>query len=176
MPNQDDEKRKEQLILLAALLAWFKSESEKLAQALRDGVITLAAWLAGMRSLIKRLHTSAALIAGEFEGGLVTARIQEQYEYLDGFASDIQEKDEEELSLIAIIARAALYAAPAWGTFELVIRNNAVREGETEARLITMGDDRVCDLCLAVEARGWMPIEDMPMDLHQGCRCDREYR
>ena len=175
MPNQDEE-REEQLVLFAALMVWFKAESKKLAEALRDDVITLAAWLVGMRLLLKRLHTQAALITGEVDQALVTARIEEQHGYLDGFASDIQEKDEEELSVAAIIARAALYTGAAWVTYELVRRNKEVEAGATEARLITVGDCRVCDLCLEVEARGWMPIADMPMALHIGCRCRREYR
>ena len=177
MPNPDEE-REEQLILLAALLAWFKRESERLAVALRDDTITLAAWLAGMRLLIKRLHTSAALITGGVDDALVAARIQEQYGYLDGFAAAIQAGGEgdEEFLVAAIIARAALYAGAAWVTFWLAIQGQEVRAGKTEARLITMGDNLVCGLCLKVEAVGWMPIADMPMDLHLGCRCRREYR
>jgi len=174
MANGDG--REPQLALLAALMARFRAESRRLAEALYDDVITLAAWLAGMRALIKRLHTSAALLAGDFVGEAVGARIQEQYEYLDGFAAAIQDGDEDEFSVAAIIARAALYAGAAAVTFWLVVQGQEIEVGRTEARLITMGDDRVCDLCLEVEARGWMPIADMPMDLHSGCRCRREYR
>ena len=176
MPEQS---REEQLILLAALMAWFKRESQKLADALGEGTITLAAWLAGMRLLIRRLHIQAALITGEVDDALVAARIQEQYGYLDGFAAAIQAGDEEEdggLSVAAIIARAALYAGAAAVTFWLVVQGQEAAAGKTEARLITKGDNLVCDACLDVEARGWMPIGEMPMDLHIGCRCRREYR
>jgi len=183
VPNPDEE-REEQLILLAALLAWFNRETEKLAQALRDGAITLAAWLAGMRSLIKRLHTSAAMIAGEVDAGLVTARIQEQYTYLDGFAAAIQAGDEEKdggLSIAAIIARAALYAGAAWGTFWTV-----TREQEAEAREVrwSLGVAEHCEDCLDLDGRGWMPVEELggqvPGDgqtiCRTNCKCFLEFR
>lgn len=183
MPNPDEE-REEELALLAALMLKFKGDSEKLARALRDGTITLAAWLAGMRLLIKRLHTSAALIAGEVDAAAVTARIQEQYEYLDGFAAAIQAGEEEEdggLSVAAIIARAALYAGAAWATFW-----TAVQARETEAKEVrwNLTPAEHCDDCLELDARGWMPIEELggqvPGDGQTACRtnckCFLEYR
>lgn len=181
MPNPDEE-REEQLILLAALLAWFRRESKKLAVALRDGVITLAAWLAGMRMLIKRLHTSAALIAGEVDDELVIARIEEQYEYLDRFASDIQEKDEEELSVAAIIARAALYAGAAGATFWLLIQEQEKVGGATEVLWLLRPAEHCTD-CLDLADRGWMPIEELHQAPRDGqticrtnCQCDLEFR
>jgi len=179
-----DEEREEQLLLLAALMAWFRRESERLAQALRDDVITLAAWLVGMRLLIKRLHTSAALITGEVDEALVAARIQEQYGYLDGFAAAIQAggegEDEEGLSIAAIIARAALYAGAAWATFWAVTQG---RETGQEVRWHTVGDNRCCPDCVALEDRGWMPAADLPTVPGAGdtqcmtnCRCVLEYR
>ena len=183
MPNQGED-REEQLILLAALMAWFRRKSEQLAVALRDGVITLAAWLVGMRWLISRLHTSAALIVGEFDEALVVARIQEQYGYLDGFAAAIQDGDEDEedgLSVAAIIARAALYAGAAAATFWLVIRGQ-----ETEAREVrwNLTPAEHCADCLDLAGRGWMPIGELggqvPGDGQTicltNCRCFLEYR
>lgn len=180
MPNQDEE-REEQLALLALLMAWFKAESKKLAEALRDDTITLAAWLVGMRLLLKRLHAQAALIAGEVDQALVTARIEEQYGYLDGFAADIQEKDEEELSVAAIIARAALYAGAAGATFWLAAQG---QEAEATEVRWNMTPAEHCDDCIALDARGWMPIEELggqvPGDgqtiCRTNCRCYLEYR
>ena len=182
MPNQEND-REEQLILLAALMAWFRRKSAQLAMALRDGVITLAAWLAGMRILIQRLHTSAALIVGEFDSALVAARIREQYGYLDGFAAAIQDGDEGEegLSIAAIIARAALYAGAVVATFWLVVQGQ-----ETEAREVrwNLTPAEHCTDCLDLADRGWMPIEELggqvPGDGRTicltNCRCFLEYR
>lgn len=179
-PNNNED-RERQLTLLAALMEAFRRDSEKLAQRLRDGTITIAIWLAMMRQLIKRLHTSAALITGEVDAALAQARIQEQYEYLDGFAADLQEKPEEEFSLAAIIARAALYAGAAVGTFWL-----ATQAQETEAREVrwNLTPAEHCEDCLDLDARGWMPIGELggqvPGDgqtaCRTNCRCFLEYR
>ena len=182
MPEQS-EGREEQLILLAALLAWFKAESQKLAEALEGDVITLAAWLVGMRLLIKRLHTSAALIVGEFDNALVAARIEEQYGYLDGFAAAIQDGDEGEdgLSVAAIIARAALYAGAAGATFWMVVQGR-----ETEAREVrwNLTPAEHCADCLDLAGRGWMTVEELdgqvPGDGQTicltNCKCFLEFR
>ena len=182
MPEQSED-REEQLILLAALMAWFRRKSEQLAVALRDGVITLAAWLVGMRLLIKRLHTSAALIVGEFDNALVAARIEEQYGYLDGFAAAIQDGDEGEdgLSVAAIIARAALYAGAAGATFWMVVQGQEA--GAKEVRWNLTPAEHCAD-CLDLDARGWMPIEDLggqvPGDgqtiCRTNCKCFLEFR
>ncbi len=181
MPNPDED-REEQLILLAALLAWFKTHSKKLAQALRDDVITLAAWLAGMRFLVRRLHASAALIAGEFEDALVSGRVGEQYNFLDGFAGAIQDGDEgEALSVEAITARAALYAGAGTGTFWSVIRE---QEDEAPEVRWNLTPAEHCTDCLDLDARGWMPVEELggqvPGDGQTicitNCRCYLDFR
>ena len=183
MPEQDND-RKEQLALLAALIAWFERESEKLAVALRDGVISLTAWLAGMRLLVKRLHTSAALVTGEVDDALVVARVKEQYGYLDGFAGAIQDGDEEEdggPSVAAIIARAALYAGAAWGTFWTAVAQRE-KARATEVRWNLTPAEHCVD-CLELAGKGWMPIEELhqvPGDgqtrCRTNCRCYLEYR
>jgi len=182
MPEPDED-REEQLALLAALLLWFRRESEKLAQALREGTITLAAWLVGMRLLIKQLHTQASLIAGEVDAAAVTARIQEQYEYLDGFAAAIQAGDEEEdggLSVAAIIARAALYAGAAWATFWVGVQG---QETGQEVRWNLTPAEHCVD-CLELAGRGWMPIDELggqvpgdgQTECRTNCKCFLEYR
>lgn len=183
MPNQDED-REEQLILLAALLAWFKAQSKKLAEALRGEVITLAAWLVGMRLLIKRLHTSAALIAGEVDEALVAARIAEQYGYLGGFAGAIQDGDEgEELSVAAIIARAASYAGAGGATFWLTVIEQEKSAGKTEVLWVVNHALENCPDCLDWESMGWMPVDELTTAPREGdtqclmnCGCDLLFR
>jgi len=174
--------REKQVALLTALLVWFRRESAKLAEALRNGIITLAAWLAGMRQLVRRLHVAAAQIAGGLDDALVAARIREQYGYLDRFAAAIQDGDEsgEELSVAAIIARAALYAGAAWATFWAATQG---QEAGREVHWWTVGDSRCCPDCVVLEDRGWLPVADLPTFPGAGdtqcmtnCRCRLEYR
>lgn len=167
---------------LALLLLLFRRDVEILAQRLVEGAISLADWELAMARLVKNLHIASAAIAyggewGAVAPGTLEPAIAEQYEYLHGFAEDIRAKHEAgEPLTTAIHARAKLYAEAGWALYWLITREIKAREGATETRLITMGDERVCDLCLDEEAKGWMPIGDMKGQMHLGCRCWWEFR
>jgi len=106
------------------------------------------------------------------------AALEEQLQYLHGFAEAIYDKAQAEEPLTtAVHTRAKLYAESAWILYWVITQGIKRRGGATEMRLITVGDEKVCELCLEVEARGWMPIGEMLAGkIHLGCRCDWEFR
>jgi len=178
--NEDHAQR---MLLMAALIRAFRRDSEELAQRLRDGTITLAIWLVLMRKLVKRLHISAAGIAGDVNAEMVGARVQEQYEYLDGFAATIQAGEEGKPSVEAIIAQAALYGGAAYATLWQIVQEQEKAEGATEVIWLLRPAEHCVD-CVELADRGWMPIEELrgqvPKDGQTrcltNCQCDLEFR
>lgn len=187
MPPQNNDDREARIELLILLQARFRRQAGELSHALRDGAITLATWLIGMRFLIKRLHAATAgLAAGvgvEIDVALTLAQIQEQYGFLNGFAAKIQAREgsEDELSGDAIAANAGLYAGAATATFWRVIRSQ-----ETEATEVRwhLRPAEHCVDCLELSGRGWMTVEELGgQDPGDGaticltnCKCFLEFR
>lgn len=180
---EDDEDRREFMLLI--LLA-FRRDAEVLAQQLVEGSISLAEWETAMAARLKDVLIAATATAqggnweliSEADLAMLQAALEEQLQYLHDFAEDIYDKVQAEEPLTTTVhTRAKLYAGAAWTLYWLITQAIRVGEGATEVRLVTMGDERVCEICLGVEAMGWMPIGSVTVgQLHPGCRCDWEFR
>ncbi len=180
---EDEEGRREFLLFL---LLVFRRDAEILAQQLVEGSISLAQWEATMAARLKDVLIAATATARAGDWELISkadlaqleAALKEQLEYLYEFAQDIYDKVQAEEPLtIAVHTRAKLYAGAAWSLYWLITQAIKRREGATQVRLVTVGDERVCEICQGIEAQGWMPIgEVVAGQIHPGCRCNWEFR
>jgi len=117
---EDDEDRREFMLLI--LLA-FRRDAEVLAQQLVEGSISLAEWEKAMAAQLKDVLITAAATARAGDWELISkadlarlqAALEDQLQYLHGFAEAIHEKvlAGEELTT-SVHARAKLYAGAAW--------------------------------------------------------------
>lgn len=88
------------------------------------------------------------------------------------FAREIKDG---ELKPAAIEARANLYANSTYSRYWEITSEQQRERGMTQERLVTMGDDRVCEECQGEAGKGWQPIGTYIPPIHAGCRCDVEY-
>jgi len=154
--------------------------------------ISLADWQREMKLLIKDLHVTCAVAAkgGDWRAmtprdwGRVGAECRKQYKFLARFAQDIFKRAQEGKPLTsAIAARARLYAGAARATFSRIEQLVEKALGRTEVRWVTDPLVESCPDCLELEARGWMPIEELTQFPGDGstqcdgnCHCHLEYR
>jgi hypothetical protein len=99
-------------------------------------------------------------------------RLQQEYARLWQFA---REKQDGLLSPAQIEARANLYANSTYSRYWEITTEEQQARGMTQERLVTVGDDRVCEECQEESGKGWQPIGTYNPPIHAGCRCDLEY-
>jgi len=153
-----------------------------LAGDVAAGRILPADFQRAMMSELKSLHNSAAALG---RGGwsqmtrndwLSNARmLKGEYRYLANFAQELAAGN---LTEAQARARAASYADTAFSRYWAMQAEVKKAAGATEQRLVTVGDERVCEECMAEESRGWVPIGDGALGgtIHAGCRCGNEYQ
>ena len=101
--------------------------------------------------------------------------VQAQYDYLDGFAGDL-----EMLSAAETSARAGLYGQAQYKALWLGLGALMTAAGMTEERR-RLGRAEHCDDCVALAALGWQPLGSLPepgdaSQCRANCRCTKEYR
>jgi hypothetical protein len=153
------------------------------AIALRDGKITLDAWLAEMRASVKDVHLySAAVAKGGWaqmtpaDFGRVGRIVRDQYAYLDRFAADI----ESGLTLGAgFERRVKMYLESGRRTYYDVVGRVLDELGFDQERSVRHSRDS-CFGCIDQAARGWQPRGSMipigERDCLSNCLCHAEYR
>jgi hypothetical protein len=122
LPISDEDIQK----LLNLRVDIFYDKSDKLAEQVFTGELTIGAWEETMRAELRQLHSSAAAIAkGGWDNmtsadwGRLGTPLREQYKYLHGFANTIAEQAET-ISLKAIQARARMYGRATGNTAALI--------------------------------------------------------
>lgn len=157
-----------------------------LALRLRTGGIDLISWELAMRREVKNvaLYSAAAAKGGwgqmsDADYGRVGQYVRTQYDYLRGFARDIQTGKQAKDGRLN--ARAQLYGQAGRPLYHRIeIAEQTVR-GVTEKRNIRYRGDS-CAGCQDATARGWVPINDKSTpeiggrDCRTRCRCSWEFR
>jgi hypothetical protein len=155
---------------------------ERLALSAHDGTLTPRQFYEAMQREVRLANNAAAALAKggwaqmtQSDWGRNGALLREEYRHLRGFAADIAEG---KLSPAQVAARAKLYADSAWRRYWEVHEGQMTEAGKGEEHWRTRGDDRVCAVCLELEARGWQPIGSMPVpgSIHAGCRCGKDFK
>lgn len=158
-------------------------EIRALADELRRGTISLDAWSARTRELVKdvNLYSAAAARGGwaqmtPADYGLVGRAVKEQYAYLDRFAGEIYAG----LPLDGrFLARAALYAKSGRTLYAKII-DAAMQDGgfDEERNILSPADH--CGGCLMQTRRGWVPRGSLvPIGQRTclaNCQCFIQYR
>lgn len=155
-----------------------------LAIGLRNGDISLEAWRASMRDIIKSTHLySAAAAKGGWaqltaaDYGRVGQIIRGEYQFLENFAAGIANGS---IPLDGrVVARAQMYAEAGRDTYHQVERAGMQSTGRTMERNILHPADH-CGQCLGETARGWVPIGVLiPIGRRtclRRCRCSLDYQ
>lgn len=162
-------------------------EVEDLTTSLRDGDIRLSKWQREMMDQIKGANMNAASLAkggygqmGPEDWGRVGGRVQDEYEYLRNFASQIDEGD------IPVdgraVNRAKMYVQGSRQTFHRTERLEMQKRGYNQEKNI-LGVAEHCDECVALTTRGnqgWVPIGTLPeigtRTCLGNCKCRIIYR
>ena len=105
------------------------------------------------------------------QGSLLKA----EYKRLSEFAEAVAKG---ELTEAQAAARASLYADSAYKRYWELDREGQRASGMEAERLVTQGDEKVCEECMGWEGQGWGEIGSRPLpgEIHAGCRCSLEYR
>lgn len=150
------------------------SEIVATAQLLQSGAINLPEWQIRMERQLKALHAMAGAVAAggwqratSADWSVVGRRLRAEYGYLDRFAREIANG----LPLDArFLARAAMYASAASGTYEAVLRRADLATGRVleERRAIHSGHP--CGPCKGYAALGWRPPGTLP-GIGEACAC-----
>jgi hypothetical protein len=113
--------------------------------------------------------------------GSIGGMLKNQYHpYLDGFLQDIADG---KLSEAQIQARLKMYTGSAHQAYEKAAQKTAKKAGFTEVYWSVDTGLENCDVCLAHQADGWQPIEDLDARPGDGqspcgghCGCTLTYR
>ncbi len=154
-------------------------------QSLIDGKISIAEWQVESMELISDMHAfSAAQSAGgwanmtQADWGFAGSLIKKQYEFLDGFAADLETNSRAWLNGRGFM-RVDLYEQAARGTQEEMGRRFMSFRGWDEERRV-LGEADHCNGCLDQAALGWQPIGTLdPIGAEEcrtHCACRYEYR
>jgi hypothetical protein len=155
-----------------------QAEAGLLTERLAEGEIDLARWQKGMADMIKRGHSAATMIA---RGGKVQVRksdwgrtgqiIRRQYQYLQGFANEL----EAGLPITGrVINRAKMYAVAPTGTYENMLREDDIKAGfDVERRILHSVNP--CKSCVRYRNMGWQPAGKLP-GIGQRCQCKSRCR
>lgn len=165
---------------------------EILAAQLKSGLITLPEWQAGVRDWIKQEYNEAMILqcgGREFvtqaDWGYAGSAIKKQYNYLDGFAADIQSDPDKWLTGRKLEGRLSLYNQSGYSALE-DFKNRAMRlAGWTEERnKLGVADhcsgEAATPGCIEVTGMGWRRIGTLPKIgsrlCKTNCKCSMEYR
>lgn len=159
-----------------------------MAEAVINNEITAADFQAAIQMELRSLYGATAALGrggfgrmGPVEWGRNGQALRFQYERLAGFAQDLADG---KLALPEARARAAMYAKSAWSRFWQEDLLWKVESGEyREYQWIDARDERECDDCEELAARGWVPIGELGTVPGAGdtqcltnCRCGLRYR
>lgn len=159
---------------------------EALTASLRAGTLDLVSWEVAMRREVKNvaLYSAAAAKGGwaqmsDADYGRVGQYVRSQYEYLRGFAQDVQAGRQARDG--RLLSRAGLYGDAGRPLYHRIeIAEQRVR-GMTERRNIRYKGDS-CAGCEEAAAAGWVSItgggiaEIGERDCRTRCRCSWEFR
>jgi hypothetical protein len=144
-----------------------------------NGSISPRQFYEAMQQEIKlATNTNAALAKGgwaqmtQADWGANGYQLRQEYANLRNFANEIAAGN---LSPAQIEARANLYANSTYSRYWEIRTEQERQAGMVQEKLVTMGDSRVCEECMAEAGRGLMPIGTFNPPIHPGCRCDVEY-
>ena len=166
----------------------------QMARAAVEGAITPAEFFRAMQSELRALYNStSALAVGGWNrmtpvewgrnGRILGLGTKEypvgEYTSLRNFAQDILDG---KLTAAQAMARARLYSGKAYSRFwaEETLRLQAA--GYAEERWLDVGDERECNRCPELAARGWVPIGTLPnpgdgsTPCLGACRCNKQAR
>lgn len=153
-----------------------------LAAAAQRGDISARQFYEGARRTLKHgYNADVALGMGGWdrvtpaEWGRNGGHLRRQYDYLRNFADQIEKGEVTEAQAAA---RGRLYADGAHDRYWETHERGMAAAGYNEAHWRTVGDERTCEICLGLEALGWVPVGTLPNpgEVHPGCRCRKEYR
>lgn len=144
--------------------ARFREDAETLSNELIEGDIDLDEWHIAMQERVKTLHIVCAVagVMGDWDAinrVAIEDRVQEQYEYLEGFREDIEEKQEEDEELTSwVTARAGSYAGSLLATYYIIRTEEERERGQNEVLwIVTSGNP--CSVCPELQAIGWMSMD-----------------
>lgn len=159
---------------------------DALATALRSGRIDLISWEVAMRREVKQvaLYSASAARGGwaqmsDADYGRVGQHVRSQYQYLRGFAQDVQ-KGVTPLNG-RLNNRAALYGQNGRALYHRMEVADQRLRGMTERRNKKSPRD-ACEGCLSATAAGWHPIDSKSVpeigarNCGNRCRCRWEFR
>jgi hypothetical protein len=155
-----------------------------LAEALRDGRLSIAEWQVQMAREVKNAHLySAAAAKGGWQNMTpadyrrVGQRIREQYAFLNAFAAQVASGQQAMDG--RMVARAELYGQAGRATYHHVERGEMEVRGMTEESSVLHPADS-CDECIAEADAGWQPIGTLTPVGERAClgrcRCTLDYR
>lgn len=157
-----------------------------LAEDLRTGAISLPEWESQMRAIVREQSIAAMELAKggrEFitqaDWGYVGSQVKKQYEFLDGFASDIAADPAKWLNG-RLDVRMKQYNQSGYAALEDYLKREADLAGWTEERRILQDGAENCEGCEDQARRSWVNIGSLPPIGSQQCRmnclCHDEYR
>lgn len=159
-----------------------KGSEERLAgyaRLVNSGALSPADFFRAMQEDIKlQTNVNAALAKGGWaqmtpaDWGANGAHLRQEYANLRNFASEIAAGN---LSPAQIEARAALYTNTTYSRYWKIMTEQERLRGMTQERLVTVGDEKVCEECQGEADKGFVPIGAYNPPIHPGCRCDVEY-
>lgn len=159
-----------------------KSSEDKMAALGRmaaDGEMSPRKFYEAMQQEIKLATNANAALAKGGWAQLTQAdidatenKIRQEYANLWSFARDIKDGD---LTPAQIEARAALYANSTYERYWQITTEEQMAKGMVQERLVTVGDERVCEECMDEASKGYVMIGTYYPPIHPGCRCDVEY-
>ena len=168
-----------------AIIAETQARLHELADLAATGDISTADFVLQMRQEIKNAYVEEYLLAtGEKEmsssdWGLLGSLVKDQYNYLGGFADDVQTGH---LSADQITARMDMYIYSSRSAYEAALQGIAFGEGADEEHWVCAEDERSCADCANYDSQGWVPLGDLPnpgdgeSQCLTNCRCHKEYR
>lgn len=158
---------------------------KQLADALKDGTLTIPEWEAAMRDMLRREFTAAMELAKggrenitQSDWGYMGAQLKKQYEFLGNFAKDIAANPDKWMSG-RLDARMSLYGESGYGALQDFRRREFIEQGFDEEMRV-LGDAEHCPGCLEQSGKGWQPIGTLdPIGAEEcltRCKCVFEYR
>jgi hypothetical protein len=169
-----------------------RRENMKLTRQFVRGEIGADEWNKGMRSIVKGIHSAAAVfMRGGFlnmtrsDWGFVGSRVKAQYRFVDRFEGDITHTLEDlpadaDLPEGAMLQRAGMYSDAGRGTMQQMGRRVARQSGLTEERRILRPGAEHCTDCKEAAAAGWQEIGTLPVigdsACVTNCECEFGYR
>ncbi len=163
---------------LAAMHDRTAAQLASLARAAVAGDISPAVYQRTAMQVLKQTHTGAAAVAHggwdrvpQAAWGRVGRNLRDEYSALARFTAELAAGN---LDAEAAASRSALYTDAAYGRYWSE-RNVLARDRFSRERVVTVGDERVCQICRSAEALGWVAVDTFTIPLHLRCRCVKEY-